>query len=715
MNEEKACELFRLLAQVMDEKTDSVSELNILDELSQVIDEKLIPKIESISYDNKYTIIDRIRGIFDDIHFYLLMNELIGRNVLVFHKPIVQAQKMIFSRYSDISLFVSDDSAEEKELVPLSLPVILSGDEDSGVKYLNNGGKVIASSYEDHAELMKLSAESGIDLSAAVSAVSVSSAKVPDTRAYIVLPEHCDVSGRYFRSVCGSADVLIIQGCQFSVGAMKNYRNVSSVLVYGKPCEESSKASAYCAARGIKVEFFRIFPDVMEALESVAFSFVRDNLVYSGYTEELLAEISWHLANVKLELEDQLHDINENLLYKSDDIEYEVQGLRSRYNEKIEETDRHYSEYRAITEDIIERMVQLGDEYGMGTSENTHLLMAETSLSLLAKLTAVYKAFPEENSHLKLREVYNMCQSDEKGRVVSSVLMKAYRSEIIPDDELKKFLAFSSASEFVKRRQIELGEKYTQRCASIIRSMGTVSRNIDRRVIGKYLIAQGNKKDARQHLITALRNGDFESGSMLTDNYSLSDNAMDTLARLGSEKAALEIGKKYCRTYLDSGSRDRNILEAGRFYLNIAASKKNISALKILGEISEGQTALEYFYLAEENGLRDREMFERMGTIFYDSSEGMRAVEYFEKSGSPQSLYMLGMIYGYGTGVPKDEKRAVDYMKKASALGHSEAVIALQKIDEMIKKRNSGEVASENGDYSVQSLGEQSSTTTGSW
>ena len=62
------------------------------------------------------------------------------------------------------------------------------------------------------------------------------------------------------------------------------------------------------------------------------------------------------------------------------------------------------------------------------------------------------------------------------------------------------------------------------------------------------------------------------------------------------------------------------------------------------------------------------------GMAAYNSGDGLEAVRKFQDSGSPQALYMLGVIYEKGCGgVEANAMKARSFFKKAAAQGHSDA------------------------------------------
>lgn len=62
------------------------------------------------------------------------------------------------------------------------------------------------------------------------------------------------------------------------------------------------------------------------------------------------------------------------------------------------------------------------------------------------------------------------------------------------------------------------------------------------------------------------------------------------------------------------------------------------------------------------------------GMAAYNSGDGLEAVRKFQDSGSPQSLYMLGVIYEKGCGgVEANAMKARSFFKKAATQGHSDA------------------------------------------
>ena len=66
----------------------------------------------------------------------------------------------------------------------------------------------------------------------------------------------------------------------------------------------------------------------------------------------------------------------------------------------------------------------------------------------------------------------------------------------------------------------------------------------------------------------------------------------------------------------------------------------------------------------------------QMGTIFHDKGDYNNAFEYFTNAaalGDVNAPYSLSIMYHYGQGVEKDEKKEVYYLEKAAIGGHPQA------------------------------------------
>lgn len=70
------------LAILMDEKQKEISPLlQKLFSFQDLIENKLVPSIEKVHYENKYKLIDNMRNITNEISFYLQAPYLIGKKV----------------------------------------------------------------------------------------------------------------------------------------------------------------------------------------------------------------------------------------------------------------------------------------------------------------------------------------------------------------------------------------------------------------------------------------------------------------------------------------------------------------------------------------------------------------------------------------------------------------------------------------------------------
>lgn len=117
-----------------------------------------------------------------------------------------------------------------------------------------------------------------------------------------------------------------------------------------------------------------------------------------------------------------------------------------------------------------------------------------------------------------------------------------------------------------------------------------------------------------------------------------------------------------------------------------ASQNGSVEAFKEIGDLfyngylvkSRGQSkdkALEWYkkYLDEGNAKYPALVNETVGRIYYSYAEETYyakkfcslAIEYFSKSSTRYSLYLIGWMYEHGQGVERDLNRAIDYYKKS--------------------------------------------------
>lgn len=690
MRADQANNVFVVLSKVMEEpagKTETVE--GLLGDLEKIIDEKLIPVIEKILHTKKYEIIESVKNLYKDISLYLYFPELVNKVVVGFHRPPQKSgYRVIWQQF-----FEGASGRERTSVLPEisaladSVPTIIHTDSgEKQIKCLNLAEKIVSLTENNYLDLLRYSKEENIDLAGLLYAFSLPSHTMDSNQSFVVIPENKDIHNTYSDSVSKLIDILVIQGKECSEDILKSYANISKVFVYGNMRNEGS-INDYCKQRHLLIEKFNSLSEIFDRFKAQKDSII--NLGYKYCTKNILYEISWYLSAKKMELENPLVDINDNLLFKDDEESYNyLKNLQGRYSKDIDSVIQIYTEYRNICQEMIQTIGQMQESLGIdedSTCINQHIKMDEILLELILKLSVMYKQFPEPNSRGILRNYCSMYKQNFGRKEVIDVILNDFLGNEQTKSDLEIFRNFQMDSNVFKQKKLDMRHQLSLKnedCAKIISSMNVPLRSFEKRILGEYCIKTGQIELAKKYLFDALEMGDGTAGKIILDSLNITEQDWILLADRGVREAAFRIGKE-----LDPRSYDECLK-----YLHIAASKNHLKAITMLGKISydrynknaeksqEAEEVIRYYRTAIKKGCEDPALKEAIGHIYYDLGNYRSAINYCEEADTAYSNYLLGTIYESGLGCVSDKKKALSHYEKAIIAGYTEAQTAYEEL-----------------------------------
>lgn len=711
--------VFSILSRLMDETVgeDSITE-KLLWEFEILISEKLLPVIGKIPYENKYELIDAISGLSRDISLYLYFPELINKVVVGFHKPNVSGYKTVCSfllekRLKPEKSSILYDQSVLSEAVPT---IFYAGSDEQQLKCLNLAKKMVVLSDKGYLELLSYSKTKQIDLAGLSNLFSIPSKKIPNCQSYVIIPDKIDVCNDYYESITNAIDFLVIQAKECTEESLKNYKNLSKLFVYGKlSSEKKNSVKRYCEKENISIGYYNSLSEIFNELKVE--QKIINNFCYKYYLENILYEILWYLSVRKTELEYPLTDINDNLLFKDDDDAYNcVKDLQKRYVDKIDSIMELYTEYRSVCQKLIEKVEQIQAFFGIKEDIeciNRHINMERILLDLILKLSEVYKGFPESDSKGRMRNYCSIYKQYFGRNEIVDVILNNYLGEAQSKNDLEIFNKIQIDSIFFKRKKLDLRYSLSlskEDCAKIVFSLKVPLRSIEKRILGEYYLEQKHLQTANVYLFEALTMGDEAAGKLIMDSLDITDTEMRQLADYGVKEVAFQIGEKLYHAIDDHIQFEEDCLK----YLHIAASKKDLDSITLLGKISyekykdlngvvdtkEAEKALHYYLIAAKLGATYAKINETLGFLYYDLKNYRDAINYCEKAKTAQANYLLGRIYELGLGCASDENKALKYYEKSINAGHTEAQVAYEKLNAKIEERKKKTVVQENKSYS---------------
>lgn len=731
-----------LLSMVMDETLDAEDSdiQQSVNEIKLIVDEQLVPAIEEIQYVNKYNIIEEIKDICKNISLYMYFPGLIGKNIVCFYHPNGNVRKGIYSRYlkktfssdKELGVYVEDypDTLGKKgdlNLLMDDVPMYLVNDIDHTlVSYLNVANKSVDASYKEYVSLLNHSRQQRISLARILDSVYVPVIDNLGSKAVTIIPACCNKDSRYYKTICDTADVLVIQGNEVTKDIVSSFKNVSTIYIQGKiSATDAELISLYCKAKGIDL----IIGDslIFDALSDEKYNTQKNNFCYRYYIENQLYEISWYLARRKAMFERNIVGINSDLLFKDADSKAGtmIKKIQIQYNDTISELSSLYADYKSTIDILIEKIDSLQGEFGIreGTDcLNNHIPMKETMIELLAKVAETLRAFPESNAKEKVRKYKALC--DVNKEPLADVIFDGYMKTKTSQNKIDLVINKKYESDFIKRIQAQIGldkDVDIQKISNIVLSMNIDLLPIEYYILGKAQVSKKKDDEAYNNLIKAVKGGIEEAGKTLMSNfYDFEDSTLEELAEYGVALAAFQLGKKY------ANSNKKTEADKGLKYLHIAAAKNFIDAIKYLGDLSYcdvtgildtsdyfedygeddvseaggNDIALKYYLIAEKKGSKDTKMFERIAKIYFAKKNYKETESYCKKSNTAESNFCLGMMCENGLGCASNEQEALKYYQRSINMGHMNAQVAYERLTAKIAAEKEKNTVKENTSYS---------------
>jgi len=726
-------EVFQILAKLMDDTVPAEDVAEDISELQIMIEEKLVTSMEQVQYAEKYGVIKKIQDICKDISLYLYFPELIHATAIAFHQPNAAGYRAIYKellrerfrqeksssvikRFADMANGTKDSYA-----ISAAVPVIIHGNMgQTTIKVLNTAEKAVHLSDKEYLHLLDYTANADMDAAELAYVMSVSALAVGSHQVYMTIPPYGNKNRKYDISMKQAADVLVLRGKDYDAKALSGYGNLSAVFIYGKmPAADKALLKDQCARQGIRIEYFNSVSEVLKHLKDLHMQ-KKNNFCYRYYAQNVLYEIAWYLAVRVGELKKPMIAINDNLLYKDEVSKRCLKKLQKEYGGEIRIASQSYSHYKAICDELLMKIEgiqeKLGVREGIGCV-NTHLRMGTVLLDLLIKMTCMLKQFPERNSRETIRYYCNLYKQATGKHEIANVLLNDFLEEPQNRDDLAVFRISAVPSMFFMRKKLDLRRQLSlskQMCWEIVLKLAKPLRNIEKRMLGEYELAQGNREAAKALLYAAMTEGDIQAGTVLVKEYQLSFAELREAGDFGVASAAFRAGKMmYEKLERDDGMESD--IQNGKdclMYLNIAAAQNSLQALKLLGDIfyhccsdderkkENAKRALHYYLIVGKKGSSDKKLREKIGFLYLSLENYKEAVNYCEQADTAYSNYMLGAIYEQGLGCAADANKALDYYENAIQKGHVEAQVAYERLHAKLEAKKKKNVVSENTSYS---------------
>ena len=345
----KSVEILKTLAKLVDDEIDTGNNKSFayFNETGNMIDNDLVPVIEKIQYENKYTIVEKLKDTLMDMALYLYFPEIVNTtvvgiyNIYSYDKSADEFFNKVFEKRFNTNMLdrLKELLSKNKNSHVLSdiVPTILFGSQEQfPIKILNLPEKLIDCTNKDYIDFLKYSNENDLYLESFSYVISMSSSFIPQALSYITIPSDIDTDSKYFYPISNSIDILIIKGSMCTVEILKKFPNLSRLVVTDTI---SKSAKLYCEEN--KIEICSEYDDLDGAYKDINKKYTdvcgKDNFCYKYYFENLLLEISRYIATRENDIKDRIKLVNDNIVYMPDNIKNEANRFKAQYNYDIDD------------------------------------------------------------------------------------------------------------------------------------------------------------------------------------------------------------------------------------------------------------------------------------------------------------------------------------------------------------------------------------------
>jgi len=756
MNAENASGMLKTIAAVMNEEPDPADSeafrqkqkaVSLYNELREAINGRggqdgasLMEALSLISYENKFQVLERANHIADTIGLYINYPELMNKRVAAFYASTENQKKSICKKY--LRHMKDAIETESPDFLSENVPTILTFGTEN-VHALNLAQKSLFLSAAEYRQLDGGTSQPA-DLSGILYAYSIGSELVPREWALVLLSEQADKTQPYYRLLLEAADTLVVPGkriAEKTVLDLLEQGNLHQVVVAGTHGEHALQRLKELADP-LQIEVH--CENTMEYIYQFAFDFMNTepsgNFCNRLLMESCLCEVLWALAQQREALGNRMAGINRSLLAdERDSTKSFLKDLQTENQRKMADWEKISHTYYAAMQRVLQKIDSLQKLYGMDESKtlNRHIRMADHLLEILAAEGA-YLKFNKTTADINyLRQIETLANSEIGSPDPARVLINDYfGAKNIPSD-LQAFENYNTKRALVLHRQVSAwiernpAKEWVSDCEEKIQKIDGVLTPLEHRILGLACMERADRANAEAEWRLALDGGDLISGEFLYYRFSPYRGAQGEklfyLADHGVKAAAYQLGEELYRQLGESLSSIHKVSEETSGaekakkekmfkYLHIAAAQGDLKAYKLLAEIwysdcanaparkgAERGRAMRYYQLAEKAGANGTELWERIGSLYYQDKNYRNARTYLEKAATGSAFFALAKMHENGEGVAKDREKALAYYEKAAGKGHAQAQVEYDKLSTALAEEKAKAAAAASASYSSSS------------
>ena len=719
----KPDQLFGLLAKLTDEDIpDNEREIllyNELNDLQNLVNREFFDFIKSSSYPHKYEFYDRISELLRSLRLRILFPEMIDRRVIGFYHPDSEIISWLYN-----SFFYLEGYSQLS--IPESIPaLIVRSDETSEVYALSAGEKRVTLSVSEYADLLFRDSESidycqRIEISAVTHLLLIKSPLIPENSAIVVIPKGADRTRKYYRSIFGLIDVLVLSNLDSNdchLADELSESNISSLF-----CHNDSQIGA-AVSEMRKLPVVTKFENLQQLNELVKDSQSQfRNFNHGIILKVYFSELFWFFSFERFFLNKRLIKINEDGLNEQEIVAEVVKSFKKEVNTQLEKSDEQFKICSGLLDSMLEKFDRIEQICCADKFEfNNHALNADDLSAWFYCMSFFYTQTEYKNRVTAIRDMKSYCTEHGDVHIATIISNDSLKRDSASDDiEYLKNLV--SRNQYIGRLKIRHRKELDldwKSLAEIVLTLPPPLNNVEQLIKGCCLHHDGKNESAREEFFSSMSSGNSNAGDFFLKYFGCNDQRMLQIAALaGYGKASLVFGEQKFQEYMNDPGNDTLFHDTLKFF-NIAASKMEESAYVKLFNLWKVRSqhfacvfnvkddrCKECFSVCLKIGEKcseDQVDFGVLGRVAFWLEKYKAAMNYLKKSKTSDTYFLRAQMYEQGLGTAKNRVTALKMYEKAMQLGSPEARVNYDRLFAEIEAEKKSKEESKNANYSSSS------------
>lgn len=692
-----------------------------LTSILKIINEELLPNVESLCLAEKYNIIGEIKAILEDYKLFLYFPELAGKNIAAFY-GVDNISALITQCYG---LKEAEKNKKNNAWIPSGIPCVFTMREQNDYRFLNHSDNLVSLD-ADKFKMIRMLTNKKFDIESLMTVLSVKLNADLSDLAVLSIPN--ENANKYSCSLARLADMVIV-GSKAVDKFIKDghflFENARDIIVIGGlNNSKKSDIESLCNDTNCSAKYFDSYKEASQTVKEFGKGIV-ENYPLDMLIEDKINEIIFVLAK-KIESENSCFSlINKDLIINNDvKAQDYIKKIKTEYSHSAKIDMAQFKELIEIRNSICELSKKL-EELVSGQAINTssasktrlkpHCKFLELEKELFIQylhFACIDKSFSESLSlHQKALSGFG-----KQYEYAAELLTAFFNGNELNNDLVNDFLSMESSDQLLLKAQILIGNAASPDSTALpnaahrLKKADTAEEHY---YLGCYF-EQSEPQKALEEYKAALELGHSMASERLLRIDRTYINNIDKLKNLADNfipSVCYQYGKKIIATDEDMGET----------YIKIAAAFKNISALRYLSDhyyqkfkkechsdnsddknpylntaIKNYETVLEY----TDTEQADKEILENLGELYYYNKKYEKAKQFCEKAGTGKASFIAGRMFENGQGYARDYKIAKMLYKEAIDRGYNLAQKDYNRVCNKLSQEQSKEQEASFASYS---------------